>query len=106
MSGGSSSRGFPLQSEPPHVGSYNSWKYFISELDADTGAGVWIFGLVFVIDHERMGLFFVGQHGLVPHFAGVGADGLGIVLDDEADRQAVIERVFDALVRQAGLGRH
>src|SRR5664279_5197143 len=40
----------------------SSSKYFMSELDALAGAGVRIFGLILVINHQRMAAVFVGQH--------------------------------------------
>src|ERR1035438_8284003 len=72
------------------IARQSSSKYFMRiklKLDALTGAGVRIFGLILVINHQRMAAVFVGQHRLVPRFARVGANGFGVVLDDEPDRQ-------------------
>src|ERR1035438_2283158 len=67
------------------IARHISSKYFMRvelKLDALTCAGVRIFGLILVINHQRMAAVFVSEHGLIPCFARVGADGFGVVLDE------------------------
>src|ERR1035438_6082541 len=88
------------------IARHISSKYFMSELDALAGAGMRIFGLILVIDHQRMAAVFVSEHGLVPRFARVGADGFGVVLDDETDWQLMIRRILEEFVKAPGFRRH
>ncbi len=84
----------------------SSSKYFISELHSDARSGVRIFGLIFVVNHQRMAVLFETQHRLVPCFARVGANRLAIILDDKTDWQIMIRRILEAFMKDAGFGGH
>src|SRR5450432_3459156 len=74
------------------IARQSSSKYFMSELNSRAGARVWILGLILVKDHVWIGAVLVSQHGLLPRFARVGADGFTVVLHDETDGQLVVLR--------------